>query len=520
MKYYWILNAALACSYLVTLCLSKFLQLNPQRELQFQRKSLILTIIIFFLAPFVIAKLPLQYNHASPFQPFIKHASTSFLKNNADMAYSVPALQSSISLPSLSTVLTFAIVCSILFLLVKYFSEILALRKLTQRAYCQRKINRIHILYSCDTVIPFCWSTLFSHFIIIPHAFLEKNKDLKFAILHELQHIRQKDTSWLHAQAFLNLLSFWNPFMKLWTQKLNALQEFACDEALILNKKTSRIHYAQCLIDTACAQRTESYVPNGALGMTNHSQNFTSTLNRRVTMLFNYQNLKKSKTSLITAYAACFILSGTCAYAVNAHTTLEPISATEISTLVKKSNMKITMTPEIIAEINNIRSNADARAHMLASLERMKQYQSYIKKELQNNNMPNHLLAIPLVESGYNVKATGPMLTTGIWQFIPSTALNFGLVVTDNRDDRLDTKLSTKAAINYLSALYSQFHDWNLAVIAYEYGETKTEEFIKNVGSRDAWVIARSDKTPQDLKKFLAMFEASVVVMNHPGLLS
>jgi len=134
--------------------------------------------------------------------------------------------------------------------------------------------------------------------------------------------------------------------------------------------------------------------------------------------------------------------------------------------------------------------------------------------------MPNQLLVLPLVESGYNVEAKSAMLATGIWQFIPSTAKNFDLTVTSQRDDRLDTQLSTQAALSYLKALYSQFHDWKLAVIAYEIGEKNTEKLINTIGSRNAWVIARSPSAPKDLKKFLSMFEASVIIMNNPELVT
>lgn len=237
-------------------------------------------------------------------------------------------------------------------------------------------------------------------------------------------------------------------------------------------------------------------------------------------MLFDYKKSRKKKISLICAYATCFLAAGSFAYALDNSSASQPMTTKELSSLVKKSHLQITITPEIVSEINNIRSSESARSFMISSLERMKKYQPYIETQLKNNAMPNNLLALPFVESGYNVKVKSVMLATGIWQFIPSTAKNFNLTVNSQRDDRLDTKLSTQAALSYLKALYSQFHDWKLAVIAYEIGENNTEQLINTVGSRDAWALARSPSAPKDLKKFLSMFEASVIIINNPELVT
>jgi soluble lytic murein transglycosylase-like protein len=135
--------------------------------------------------------------------------------------------------------------------------------------------------------------------------------------------------------------------------------------------------------------------------------------------------------------------------------------------------------------------------------------------------MPNELLAVPLVESGYKPldQSKNPVLAAGIWQIVPTTAKLFGLIINTTRDDRLNTSLSTKAALAYLNATHTQFNNWRLAIIAYEIGEDTTKKLIKKVGSRDAWVLARSTIAPKSLKKFLAMFDAELIIMYNPSLI-
>ena len=518
---YWMLNGAIALSYIIVSIILKLPMLNRKlsqlQQLQFIRKVFISTLFIFLLVHFVIVQLPMQQNSVFQFQPILKQASTDFLQKHTILSSQVKVLQSaSSSFPSINTIFSLAILMGLIILLIKYVKNILALRKLTKNAYCQRKINNIHILFSETTTIPFCWSSINSHFIIIPNSFLEKSTDLKLAIRHELQHLRQGDTYWVHFITVVKLICFWNPLMKSWSRWFSELQEFACDESLVLRNKISKDVYAQCLINTASTAFSRTILPQGALGIIGLSKNYRSILQRRIIMLFNYKKLQKKKASLICAYTACYLAVGSFAYALGNDAVNQPVTIKEVS----QKNLSDQEKTEIVAEINNIRSNKQARSFMISSLKRMKTYKPYIEAQLINNAMPNNLLALPLVESGYNVESKGPMSTTGIWQFIPSTAKRFNLTVNSHRDDRLDTQLSTQAALSYLKALYSKFHNWDLAMMAYEIGEDNLEQLIKTTGSRDPWVLAKSPVAPKDLKTFLLMFYASSVIIDNPQLVT
>jgi membrane-bound lytic murein transglycosylase D len=159
-------------------------------------------------------------------------------------------------------------------------------------------------------------------------------------------------------------------------------------------------------------------------------------------------------------------------------------------------------------------------------LERMKNYQGQVQAGLKKSDLPSDLLAIPLIESGYRPlhESVNPVQAAGIWQIIPSTAKRFGLVVDANRDDRLDTALSTQAALDYLKFLHTQFHDWKLAVLAYNIGEDQVERLITATGSRDAWVLVRSSHIPEKYKSeatnYLAMLDASILIMHQPSLIT
>ena len=242
-------------------------------------------------------------------------------------------------------------------------------------------------------------------------------------------------------------------------------------------------------------------------------------------MVFNFKQSGTKSSVLIGVYLSAFLMSSSAAYAVNSQSSTTPLTTQQVANIIQQSHFnpsfQISATPEVVAELNNIRGSDHAQEYMTDSLERMKKYQSYIQSELTKNNLPHELLAIPLVESGYQPldQSKNPVQAAGIWQFIPQTATKFGLVVNEARDDRLNTALSTKAAMSYLTDLHDQFNSWGLAVVSYEYGEDNIAMYMKEAHSQDVWTIARSSYVPKTMTKFVATFDASLIIMKNPSLL-
>lgn len=310
--------------------------------------------------------------------------------------------------------------------------------------------------------------------------------------------------------------------MKLWIDWLNELQEFSCDEAIILRKKISPIVYAECLLNAAKEPLNKEVLPMSALGMQGASH---SILYRRVNMLFHYNKSKMATAAIVCAYLFSFFGVVATAYAVNGSVNIHPFSTNEVIAIIQQSHLDsqfhVSATPEVINELNHIRSSEQARSFMRDSLKRMKDYQPFIEASLKKASMPTDLLVLPLIESGYKPldQTSNPVQAAGIWQIIPKTGKVFGLIINSQQDDRLNTELSTKAALTYLKSNHAQFKDWKLAVIAYEIGENKTNELIKKTNSEDAWVLARSPNAPQDLNKFVAMFDTALIIMHNPSLI-
>lgn len=102
---------------------------------------------------------------------------------------------------------------------------------------------------------------------------------------------------------------------------------------------------------------------------------------------------------------------------------------------------------------------------------RSRRYLYHIVQEVDRRAMPMEIALLPMIESAFNSTALSTSAASGIWQFMPSTGRNYGLKQDAWYDGRRDFPAATNAALDYLSKLYLDFGDWQLALAAYNCGE-------------------------------------------------
>jgi hypothetical protein len=122
---------------------------------------------------------------------------------------------------------------------------------------------------------------------------LESPRNLRLAVKHELQHVRNGDLEWVILLEAVKVLCFWNPAAWLWHNEFDCLQEFACDEALVARRHVTPQAYGTCLLEVASVNSG-----NALLAASNMVPKFSwwqdtqSQLKRRITMLTNTRGKK------------------------------------------------------------------------------------------------------------------------------------------------------------------------------------------------------------------------------------
>lgn len=141
-------------------------------------------------------------------------------------------------------------------------------------------------------------------------------------------------------------------------------------------------------------------------------------------------------------------------------------------------------------------------------ISRMGRYQPMILAKLKAAGLPEDLIFVAMIESGFSPRATSPAAAVGVWQFIPTTGSEMGLRIDRWVDERRDPEKATDAAIAYLTRLYERFGSWPLALAAYNGGPGLVGNTVKKYNSNDYWHIQRSggmyDETRRYVPKVLA----------------
>jgi membrane-bound lytic murein transglycosylase D len=123
-------------------------------------------------------------------------------------------------------------------------------------------------------------------------------------------------------------------------------------------------------------------------------------------------------------------------------------------------------------------------------------------------NIPLEMKALPIIESALNPIAVSRAGATGMWQFMLATGRRYGLTINTYVDERRDPIASTYAAAKYLTALYSMFQDWTLALAAYNCGEGNVMKAIARAGGKqDYWEIY--PYLPKETRNYVPLFVAA-----------
>jgi len=149
-------------------------------------------------------------------------------------------------------------------------------------------------------------------------------------------------------------------------------------------------------------------------------------------------------------------------------------------------------------------------------LSRSEKYIPFMRNLLREHGLPEDLVYLSLIESGFNPYAYSRAKAVGLWQFISLTGKRYGLRVDWWVDERRDPEKSTVAAAKYLKDLYDMFECWYLAAAGYNAGEYKIIKAMKRYQTEDFWKLTQYRYLKNETKNYVPQMIAATLIAKDP----
>jgi membrane-bound lytic murein transglycosylase D len=187
-------------------------------------------------------------------------------------------------------------------------------------------------------------------------------------------------------------------------------------------------------------------------------------------------------------------------------------------TAINGNHNEIPLTMNKFVEKAIKRFQGSERRFFVESYKRSGKYMEKILTALNEAGLPEELAWLPLIESGFKVRALSRARALGLWQFIPSTGYKFGLKRDTWIDERLDPEKATAAAIAYLKELHRIFGDWTTVLAGYNCGEGRVLRKIRNQRINyldNFWDLYT--QLPRETAQYVPRFLATLHILKDPA---
>jgi membrane-bound lytic murein transglycosylase D len=157
-----------------------------------------------------------------------------------------------------------------------------------------------------------------------------------------------------------------------------------------------------------------------------------------------------------------------------------------------------------------------ARNSFAELLARSGKYIPMIATVLAKEGLPKELGYLALLESQFVLDSTSRNGAVGLWQFVASTARQYGLRIDQWVDERRDPVKSTRAAAAYLKDLHDYYGRWFLVTAAYNAGPGNVDKALRQSQAKDFWSIKAKARLSEETRNFVPKFIAIALIASDP----
>jgi membrane-bound lytic murein transglycosylase D len=136
-------------------------------------------------------------------------------------------------------------------------------------------------------------------------------------------------------------------------------------------------------------------------------------------------------------------------------------------------------------------------------LKRSTRYFPVFQSIFQKHGIPDDFMFLAMAESELSFPVS-PAGAAGMWQFLKATAIQYGLEVNDEIDERYHVEKSTDAACRYLKESYGKFSSWTLAAASYNMGPARIPALMEEQGVESYYDLILPEETMRYIYRILA----------------
>ncbi len=189
--------------------------------------------------------------------------------------------------------------------------------------------------------------------------------------------------------------------------------------------------------------------------------------------------------------------------------------AQEALSRLQLPDFKVPVTRRALKYVRFLTRTQRGRGLFESWLKRSGRYQEMAQQTLREWHLPEDLIWVAMIESGFDPRAKSPAGATGMWQFMRSTGAVYGLEVSRYVDERRNPVKATRAAAHHLRDLHQRFGSWELAFAAYNMGYEQLLDRIDRYGTTDFSELSRQRALPSETAAYVPKIVAAALVANN-----
>jgi membrane-bound lytic murein transglycosylase D len=181
-------------------------------------------------------------------------------------------------------------------------------------------------------------------------------------------------------------------------------------------------------------------------------------------------------------------------------------------------DLPIRWDDRLLKALEYYRTDARGRALVRGLFARQGLYAAMIREKLRAAQLPEDLIYVAMVESGFDTQAHSAVGATGLWQLMPAPAGQYGVEMSSWVDGRMDPVRCTDAAMRFFQDEYAELGSWPLSLAAFNMGHGALLRAIRKYNSNDYWLLSSLEAgLPYETISYVTRVMAYAVIGRNPA---